>query len=120
MPEFDDLDTGEQIRFKHFFDQIESDVAEAEIKTVIQTSVGKAYKVKLKKEFRDNGVVSPLFVTPDQVIDVLDYEVLYSGENWQLLKSDGNYFFDPLRAKPVPVDLSEIKEAVDAVEGDSE
>lgn len=121
MTEFDDLDAGTAIRFKHFFDQVERKVAEGKVTTVIQTSVGKAYKIRVEEDYLGNDRMhSPVFVTPDQVVDVLDYEVLYRGESWKLLKSDSKYFFDPLNAEPVPIESSEISEAVTVLEGDSE
>jgi len=120
MAEFDDLDVSTEIRFRHSSEHIEAGVAEGEIFQVIQTSVGKAYKVKLEDNHSEEDEEQPhFFVSPDQVLTVVDYEVVFEAENWQLVKQDDEYFFDPITGNMVAVEFSEIFDALEKLEGDT-
>jgi hypothetical protein len=116
-----ELDPGQVIRFEHFFDDVKGKVAEGKIVEVYWTSVGYAYKVDIRDSYIENeSRDSSLFVTPSQVIAVIDHQTVYTGENWRLMKKDDQYFLDILNAKPVQVEVSELERAAAAATGDTE
>jgi len=120
MTEFDNLDVGTEIRFKHGGEIIESGVAEGQISQVIQTSVGKAYTANLSDNcLEEDGDDCYLFVSPDQIITVLDYEIVFEAENWQVVKQDDEYFFDPLTEDMIPIQRSELSDALETMKGDT-
>ena len=96
---------------------MKTDVAEGVLTAKYWTSVGEAFKLKIDQRYGQQSADREYdIVSSEQVIELLDYSQLYDAEDWALVEKNGQYFFDPLDAGLVPLELSEVRKAVSKVE----